>query len=72
MTIHQNGNTNNNLYNLMQQLVEENKSLWHIRKYYLDDADDCKDCQKLWHDMIEAKSEWVARLEPLVQHYINQ
>ena len=61
----------NHLYNLMIQLVQENKSLWRIRNKYLTDAGDCEKCKAFWDKMIEEKSDHVAELNELLKDHIG-
>ncbi len=42
----------NHFYNLMAQIVEENKSLWCIKNMYKKDSSDCEKCKTLW-DILE-------------------
>jgi len=39
------------LYNLMQQIVQENQSLWRIENMYMDDAGECGSCNGWWDKM---------------------
>jgi hypothetical protein len=62
----------NHLYNLMIQLVQENKSLWRIRNKYLKDAEDCADCQKFWEKMMEDKQDHVNELLGLIKGHLKK
>ncbi len=57
----------NNLYNLMNQLVEEHKSLWRIRDEYLEDAEGDVEALDFWNRMIEDKGAEIVALTELVQ-----
>ena len=63
----------NNLYNLMTQLVEENYSLWRIlNKYKQDAADcDCGECLAFWDKMVIDKEEHIKELEGLVKSHMK-
>lgn len=61
------GTTENHIYNLMTQLVEENRSLWRIQKYYQEDSAECADCAKLWEAMINDKQSHIKTMEALLK-----
>jgi len=61
---------NNNLYNLMLQMVQENKSLWRIKNNYLNDAADCEECRNFWKKLEKDKEEHIKELEKLIKKYI--
>jgi len=62
--------TNNHLYNLMIQLVQENKSLWRIQNHYKKDSKDCAKCQKFWEKMEKDKKDHVKELEGLIGEHV--
>lgn len=62
--------TNNHVYNLMKQLVQENKSLWRIKNNYLKDSEGCDECQIFWEKMGETKEEKIKELEELIKKHI--
>ena len=62
---------NNHVYNLMQQLVEENKSIWHIKQFYLGDIGECDECSKFWNDLIKDKEQHVEELTAMVKKPTN-
>ncbi len=62
--------TENHLYNLMKQLVQENKSLWRIKKHYVEDAEGCEDCRAFWKKMEEDKETRVKELEELIKGHM--
>ncbi|MDX1535499.1 MAG: hypothetical protein R3346_01940 [Candidatus Spechtbacterales bacterium] len=59
----------NHLYNLMLQMVQENKSLWRIDKHYKEDASSCKKCTKFWEEMEEDKKQHVEDLMELIKEH---
>lgn len=61
----------NHVYNLMNQLVEEHKSLWRIKNNYLDDAGDCGDCKKFWEAMRKDKEEHIEDLTKLIKEHLD-
>ena len=60
----------NSLYNLMIQIVEENKSLWRIKNMYKKDAHHCNDCEKFWGDLEADKEQHVADLKVLLKKHM--
>jgi len=63
--------TNNHLYDLMIQLVQENKSLWRIKNEYLKNSSDCPECQEFWQMMEKDKEEHVEELTALVKKHLG-
>lgn len=55
----------NHTYNLMEQLVTEQKSLWRIKNDYPKDA--CEKCKSLWDKLAQQKEENVKELTELVK-----
>lgn len=62
----------NHLYNLMAQMVEENKSLWRIQHKYLIDAADCPECQTFFQKLAQQKEEIVSELSSLIKAELNK
>jgi len=60
----------NNTYNLMEQLLEESKSLWRIRNNYKQDAGDCNECADFWDKLIVDKEDHIKELEKLLKPHI--
>jgi len=60
----------NSLYNLMIQMVEENKCLWRIKNMYKKDARHCGDCERFWTDLEAEKEQRVAELRELIKSHI--
>lgn len=61
----------NHLYNLLNQLVEENKSLWRIKKMYKKDSGKCKECKDFWQKMERDKEKNIKELTALVKKYLK-
>lgn len=61
----------NELYNLMQQLVQENQSLWRITNMYQDDAADCESCNGWWKKMEEDKEQHINDLKAMIKEHLN-
>jgi len=59
----------NHLYNLLSQLVQDRRSIYRIKKFYLRDAKKCKTCVKFWQELLKAKEAETQRiLEILKEH----
>jgi len=63
--------TDNHLYNLMHQMVQENKSLWRIQNMYKNDAGDCQDCKAFWDKMEKDKEEHIQELTQLIKKHMS-
>lgn len=61
----------NNAYNLMMQLVEENQSLWRIKKMYKKDAEGCEECLDFWEKLEKEKESRIDDLEKLLKHHME-
>jgi len=59
----------NNAYNLMAQMVQENKSLWRIKNAYKQDAKSCGECQAFWDKFSGSKEEEVKELQALLKKH---
>jgi hypothetical protein len=61
----------NHVYNLMQQLVQEHKSLWRIKNMYLKDVtNDCPECVAFWKKMEADKEDHIRELTKLVKEHL--
>lgn len=61
----------NHVYNLMNQLVQENKSLWRIKKDYAKDAGSCKECKTFWKKMIKDKEDHIMELSDMIKKHLK-
>ncbi|MGM0365014.1 MAG: hypothetical protein ACQEP5_00590 [Actinomycetota bacterium] len=61
----------NNIYNLMAQLTEENKSLWRIKNNYIDDASGCNECKDFWQKLANDKEEHIRDLVALIKGHFE-
>jgi hypothetical protein len=61
----------NHLYNLMNQLTQENKSLYKIKGHYTEDAGDCGDCKAFWGKMVKDKEEHIEELMGLIKGHMG-
>ncbi len=62
--------TENHLYNLMEQLVQEHKSLWRIKKNYGEDANDCDPCQSFWNKMMKDKEDHISEMMKMLKDHL--
>lgn len=62
----------NHLYNLINQLVEEHKSLWRIKKMYKKDSGKCNACKNLWSFLEKEKESHIKQLESLIKSHLNR
>ncbi len=61
----------NHIYNLINQLTQENKSLWRIRDIYKKDSSDCPVCQAFWAKMEADKESFVNELAEMVKSHMK-
>ncbi len=61
----------NNTYNLMLQLTQENKSLWRIKNEYIKDAAGCGECAEYWKKLQKEKEAHIAELVILVKKHLS-
>ncbi|MDP3982315.1 MAG: hypothetical protein Q8P70_02100 [bacterium] len=58
-------------YNLHSQLVQEHKSLWRIKNYYLADAERCQDCsgecRSFWEELAQEKEDRIEEIKELLK-----
>jgi len=47
----------NHLYNLFSQIVQNRRSIYRIKKFYLKDANRCQRCKDLWQKILKNKEE---------------
>lgn len=57
----------NHIYNLMSQMIEEHRSLWRLKKYYVKDAKNCKKCKELWQKLLKEKNEHIKRISEILK-----
>jgi hypothetical protein len=58
---------NNNLYNLMTQLVQEQKSLWRIKDEYMKDAGKDKELKQFWAEVAAEKELLIEDLQAVIK-----
>lgn len=59
----------NNAFNLMNQLVQESKSVWRIKNEYMQEAVGSEDIMAIWKEMEKTKDEQIVKLQTLIQKY---
>lgn len=59
----------NNLFNLMNQAVQESKSLWRIKNQYEQESIGSEDIMTLWRKMEKQKEDNVSELQALIAKY---
>ncbi len=57
----------NHKFNLLNQLVQESKSLWRIENVYLKDADSSDDSVATWEKVAQEKRKCIEHLEEQVK-----
>ena len=60
----------NHIYNLMNQMVEENKAAWRIHKMYKSDSEGCPDCTAFWEMLEKDKDEHIKEIEGLLKKHM--
>lgn len=60
----------NNVYNLLLQLTEENKSLWRIKNEYIKDSEGCEECLTFWKKLESEKERHVKELAEMAKNYL--
>ena len=61
----------NSMYNLMTQLVQEQKSLWRIQNEYIKDAGKDKELKDFWLDVAEEKQMLIEDLQTIIALEMN-
>lgn len=62
----------NHVYNLMAQMVEENKSLWRIRNEYMSDTLNYPEIQAFFKKLGDQKEATVFELLALIKTELNK
>lgn len=57
---------NNNVYNLMNQITQESKSLWRIRNHYVGEAT-TEEQKALWTKLADQKEALIEELRTLLK-----
>ena len=58
---------NNNLYNMMHQLTQEQKSLWRIQGVYTKDAAKNPTLKKFWAGLTKEKQKHIDDLSAMIK-----
>lgn len=64
--------TENHIYDLMAQLVEENKSIWRIKNMYLADTVKHNECKDFFQKLLEKKEKTVEELTSLIRYELSK
>ena len=59
----------NNLFNLMNQAVQESKSLWRIKNVYMQESIGSDDIMTLWKKREKEKEEDIQEIQNLLKKY---
>jgi len=59
----------NHIYNLFSQLVQDKRSVYRIRKFYIQDAKRCKKCQGLWKRILNEKEKQIEDILKLIKEH---
>jgi len=59
----------NNTYNLMLQITQEQKSLWRMQKYYISDAKNCAECKDFWIKYQGQKEQNIREMKKLLEKH---
>lgn len=60
----------NNLFNLMHQLTQEQKSLWRIKGAYTEDAEGSSEVEEFWKELATSKEQQIESLKELIKKNI--
>jgi len=60
----------NHVYNLIEQMAVESKSLWRIKNHYVNDSSDCEDCNTFWKKMEKDKEDHINELTALIKKHL--
>jgi len=58
---------NNNLYNMMHQLTQEQKSLWRLQGDYVKDAAKNPTLKKFWQTLAKEKQKHIDDLSAMIK-----
>ena len=61
----------NNVYNLLEQIVEESKSLWRIKQRYKQDAGAFGDCLTFWNKLEMDEEQHISDLKILIKSHLE-
>lgn len=61
----------NNVFNLMNQAVEESKSVWRIKNEYMQEAVGSDDMMAFWKKIEKEKEDRIAELQTLIAKYLK-
>lgn len=59
----------NNVFNLMNQAVQESKSVWRIKNQYMQEAVGSDDIMAFWRKLEKDKEAHISELQALIKKY---
>ncbi|GIW66209.1 MAG: hypothetical protein KatS3mg095_0107 [Candidatus Parcubacteria bacterium] len=59
----------NHIYNLISQLTQEHRSLWRIKKYYIKDSGNCRQCKNLWQKLSKEKERTIIEILEILKNH---
>ena len=59
----------NNIFNMMNQLVQESKSVWRIKNQYMQEAVGSDDVMATLKEIEKTKEEQIVKLQALIKKY---
>jgi len=59
------------VYDIMEQLVEESKSLYEIKNHYKEDSNKCTDCLDIWKKLENQKEKNIEELEKILREHLK-
>ena len=60
----------NHIYNLMEQITVESKSLWRIEQKYKKDTAGCEACLAFWNELEKDKEDHIKEITELIKTQI--
>ena len=57
----------NNLYNMMHQLTQEQKSVWRLKNQYVKDASKNPSLKKFWATLAKEKEKHISDLKAMIK-----
>jgi len=61
----------NHVFNLINQLTQEEKSLWRIKNFYKKDASSCDVCGALWDTLEKEKENRATILSEILKKHLS-
>ncbi len=55
----------------MLQITQEQKCIWRIGKYYINDASSCEECRTFWEKFRTQKEENIREMQELLKKHME-